>query len=209
MYYYVTSPKELTELRQCGVYIQDVNGKLWKTEEWDGSVEPNAVAVIDHKCKVLIALKDATPSVMQMSATNSTPFEEYMRSIQDGGVLHDYNGARNTANILKVQPSTEYAAGYCSSFVFPDGKTKGHLPSAGQLCTVYNNKDEVNAALKACGGTAMIQSHYWSSTFWGVDRLKRRSCWIFCLKDCNCIGSDLDFKCYVRPFADLLTVNFL
>ena len=39
-----------------GVYIQDVNGNLWKTEEWDNSVKPNAIAVVADEAKLLIAL---------------------------------------------------------------------------------------------------------------------------------------------------------
>jgi hypothetical protein len=44
----------------------------------------------------------------------------------------DYNGRLNTDAILSLKPDTDLAAGYCNSFIFPDGVTKGHLPSCGE-----------------------------------------------------------------------------
>lgn len=96
----------------------------------------------------------------------------------------DMKSAENTANIMKLQSGTGYAAGYCNSFTFPDGKTKGLLPAFGWLQTAYDNKAAVDACLAACGATAMDTSNYhWASTFWGVSSYGYRYCWMLYWSD--------------------------
>lgn len=183
-----------------GVYIQDVNGKLWGMEEWDNSVKPNAIAVISNEAKFLIALTEPT-SCMRISSGCIDPFEEYMMCAMYSAIaLSDYDGAENTASIMKMLPSTDYAAGYCNAFTFPDGKTKGFLPSLGQLNLAYQNKAAVSAALSKCGGTAMTNGYYWSSTFWGVNG-NHRYCWNLYWSDGGVNCSYLNSRTYVRPFA--------
>ena len=183
-----------------GVFIEDVNGMLWKTDDWDGSVKPNAIAVIADESKFRIALNE--PSSRMAISCNSDPLEDYMTEIiVRTAARADYNGACNTAKILRMRSSIGYAAGYCNAFTFPDGKTKGFLPSLGQLYLAYQNKDAVDAALNKCGGTAMTSSYYWSSSFWGIYGGGRR-CWELFWGD-GTIGYDrLDYGTYVRPFAN-------
>ena len=195
---------------EYGVFIQDTNGKLWKTEEWEVakwkySAEPNAVAVIAKETKFLIALSQQ--QLMTLSNSFATPFEEYMTGTLDKTkAKSDYDGMGNTERMLLAQPSSDYAAGYCNAFTFPDGKTKGYLPSLGQLNLAYQNKAAVDAALAACGGTAMNCStgcYYWSSTFcgyYGIDDCRR--CWMFDWGDCDIIICGLYYVSRVRPFAN-------
>lgn len=182
------------------VYIQDINGKLWETEDWDNSVKPNAIAIITDETKFLMALEQ---SDLQMSNICQTDFDEYMFAALTSHVaIKNYDGAGNTVRMLKAQSSTDYAAGYCNAFTFPDGKTKGYLPSLGQLYLACRNKGEVNAALSKCGGTAMADSYYWSSTFWGNNQYNYRSCWVLGWNYSDIFNVRLiDIK-YVRPFAD-------
>ena len=138
---------------EYGVFIQDTNGKLWETEDWDNSVKPNAIAIITDETKFLMALEQTD---LQISSTCQTELEEHMYAASCHKLaISDYDGAGNTARMLKAQPSTDYAAGYCNAFVFPNGKTKGYLPSLGQLYLAYQNGEAVNDALRACGGTVM------------------------------------------------------
>lgn len=200
-------PQDTDSVKESGVYIQDVNGKLWKTEEWDYSAKPNAIAVITKETKFLIALSQ---SAMRLSNSDHTPLENHMFETSFSSVAKgDYNGVGNTANILKAQSNASFAAGYCKGFTFPDKKTRGYLPSLGQLYLAYQNKAAVDSALSACGGTAMIYSktaywiYYWSSTFWGADCSTQDRCWAL-----NWSNGDLDYNLldksnYVRPFADL------
>lgn len=195
------SINETPQLPINGVYIQDINGKLWKTEDWDNSVKPNAVAVIADEAKFLIALTQA-PSTTTISSFSTAPLDNYMMAALDSAVAKaDYNGAGNTANIMKLQSSTDYAAGYCNAFTFPDGSTKGYLPSLGQLNLAYQNKDAIDAALSKCGGIGMIEDYYWSSTFSGVNG-SGRSCWVFRWNGGIYSFDYVSHYYYVRPFAD-------
>lgn len=187
---------------EYGVFIQDTNGKLWETEDWDNSVKPNAIAIITDETKFLMALEQ---SDLQISSTCQTEFEEHMYAASTShAAIKNYDGAGNTARMLKVQPSTDYAAGYCNAFTFPNGKTKGYLPSLGQLYLACRNKGKVNAALGKCGGTAMgiPYVYYWSSTFWGNNRYGYRNCWILSWSDGGVDNYYLNSYFYVRPFAD-------
>ena len=184
-----------------GVYIQDVNHKLWKIEDWDGSVKPNAIAVMSGSIKFLVALTQRS-STMQLGSRYCEPIENHMAETSSLiAAKTDYDGVGNTAKILQVQPSATYAAGYCDSFVFPDGKTKGFLPSLGQLRLAFQNKTNIDAALAACGGTAMSTEYYWSSTFRGLYDIYRRF-WMLYWNDGMVSFNGLSSSHYVRPFAD-------
>ena len=160
-----------------GTFIEDINGNLYTRSEWGSSSHgtANAVVVLTDACKVRLALTQPS-STMQIHSSSNGALENYMTAIgNEAQAKADYNGAANTTNIMKLQSSTSYTAGWCNAFKFPNGTT-GCLPSLGQLWTLYQNKTEVDACLSACGGTAMTNNYYWSSTFWGVSG-SNRVCW--------------------------------
>ena len=191
------------ETIKLGVFIQDKSGKLWTTDSWDTSnnSNANAIAVLTSNVKVLVALTDSG-GTKQIHSSYSGALENYMTAISDTTQAKaDYKGAENTANIMKLQSSTSYAAGWCNAFTFPDGKTKGHLPSLGEFWEVYQNKSLVDAALSKCGGTAInTGSYHWCSTFWGIDG-GNRFCWILRWSVGYVSYYDLDDRRYVRAFA--------
>ena len=194
------SINEAPQLPSNGVYIQDNKGNLWETEDWDGSVKPNAVAVIADEAKFLIALTQA-PSTTTISSFSTATLDKYMMAALDSDVAKaDYNGAGNTANIMKLPQRTDYAANYCSTYILPDGNTKGYLPSLGQLNLAYQNKEAVNAALSKCGA-AMFEDYYWSSTFAGVNG-SGRSCWTLRWNGGIVSYDYVSHYYHVRPFAD-------
>ena len=185
-----------------GVYIEGLDGRAYTVDEWHGGDTANSVVAASGDVKFRIALTDA-PSQMGISSDYTDPLENYMAAISgETEAMADYDGAQNTAKILQMQPSTGYAAGYCDAFVFPDGKTKGFLPSLGQLWLAYQNKAAVDAALVACSGTAMTTSHYWTSTFSRVSGSRRR-CWVFGWNYGSAKDGNLNYDNYVRPFANL------
>lgn len=188
---------------QLGVFIQDINGKLWTTDNWDASnnANANAIAVLTNNVKVLVALTDSG-GTKRISRDYDSPIENYCTAISDTtAAKSDYDGKTNTANILKTVSSTSYAAGWANAFTFPDG-TKGHLPALGEFWEVYQNKAAVDAALAKCGGTAMDTSYYhWCSTFWGVSSSGQRDCWILQWPDGDTSHSHLNGSHYVRAFA--------
>ena len=192
------------ETIKLGVFIQDKSGKLWTTDSWDTSnnSNANAIAVLTSNVKVLVALTDSG-GTKQIHSSYSGALENYMTAITDTTQAKaDYKGAENTANIMKLQSSTSYAAGWCNAFTFPDGKTKGHLPSLGEFWEVYQNKSLVDAALSKCGGTAInTGSYHWCSTFWGINNGSYRNCWVLRWSDGSVSYNNLSINYYVRAFA--------
>lgn len=190
----------ITYSGSSGVFIEATNGMLYTSSEWSSSKTANSIVVAGNGVSFRMAVTQA-PSAMPISSSYTDPLENYMTGISDATAAKaDYNGSGNTANIIKMQPSTDYAAGYCNAFTFPDGKTKGFLPSLGQLNLAYQNKAAVDAALSKCGGTAMTNDYYWSSTFWGVDG-NYRICWRLNWSDGYVNYNGLNSNYYVRPFA--------
>ena len=185
-----------------GVYIEATNGKLFTAKEWTGSLTPNSVVVIQDEVRFRIALTEPS-DLMKIHSNGTDALENYMTAIQSFAQAKlDMKSAENTANIMKLQSGTGYAAGYCNSFTFPDGKTKGLLPALGWLWTMFNKKDAVNACLSACGATSMDTSgSYWSSTFWGMRGGETRACWVLYWSSGNVGNGALEDIRRVRPFA--------
>lgn len=196
----MSSKKQTTLLN--GVYIEATNGELFTADKWTGSLTPNSVVVIQDEVRFRIALTQSS-STMKIHSSSFGTLENYMTAIRNTAQAKlDMKSTENTANIMKLQSGTGYAAGYCNAFTFPDGKTKGLLPALGWLQTAYDNKAAVDACLAACGATAMDTSnHYWTSTFWGVDSGDNRRCWILHWLYDNVSHLYLDYGRLVRPFA--------
>ena len=197
----MSSKKKPTPLLN-GVYIEATNGELFTADKWTGSLTPNSVVVIQDEVRFRIALTQSS-SMMKIHSSPTGPLEKYMTAISDTAQAKlDMKSAENTANIMKLQNGTDYAAGYCNSFTFPDGKTKGLLPAFGWLQTAYDNKAAVDVCLAACGATAMDTSNYhWASTFWGMDG-GDRCCWILHWSGGNVSNDYLNTSYRVRPFAE-------
>lgn len=186
-----------------GVFIEATDGTLHQSTEWTGAKTANSIVVKQPTVAFRIALTQLS-SKMQIHSSKSGTLENYMTAIGDSSQAKlDMKSAENTANIMKLQSGTGYAAGYCNSFTFPDGKTKGLLPALGWLQTAYDNKAAVDACLAACGATAMDTSNYhWASTFWGVGTGGSRLCWILGWSDGLVSNDFLNYSHRVRPFAE-------
>ena len=193
-----------------GVFIQDVNGNLWNTEDWDKSVKPNAVAIISKRCKFLIALANLG-YLCQMSDYRDIPFETIVDTFNDKRLAKtDYNGFKNTEIITnEFGKKYNFATGQCSKYTFPDGKTTGYIPSFGQLWMDYRNKDAVDAAFKACGGRKITKyAPYWSSTFSKNERGERGFFMLHWFDGYTYVGNPV-IRNRVRPFADFVGEHFL
>ena len=186
-----------------GVFIEATDGTLHQSTEWTGAKTANSIVVRQPTTAFRIALTQSS-NTMQINSSSSVALENYMTAISDKVQAKlDMKSAKNTANIMKVQSGTGYAAGYCNAFTFPDGKTKGLLPALGWLQTAYDNKAAVDAFLAACGATAMDTSNYhWTSTFWGVGSYDNRYCWSLKWSDGGVNFDYLDTSLRVRPFAE-------
>lgn len=187
-----------------GVYIQDINGNFWKSKDWDGSVEPNAIALINEGCKFRIALDGN--DMMPIHNCNSIAFEEVLEPYKrkEDAVL-DYDGAYNTKMLLMMQCNNpDSAVGYCNSYVFPDGVTHGYLPSLGELYKASLNRLEIGTALNACGGRQFAKKFHWSSTLRGqVFGGENRSMWTMGWHNEYVDWLTPSCQVAVRPFAPL------
>ena len=190
-----------TTITDNGVYIEGLNGKFYTKDNWQYGHAANSVVVASGDVKFRVALTE--PSDMALSNSYYTPFENYMGTSDSTAAKADYDGAGNTEKMLNAQPSTAYAAGYCNAFVFPDGRTKGYLPSLGQLNLLYQYRPAIYNTLTKCGGTYLKNDgYYWSSTFGAIS--PRRMFWEFSWKDgFTMIYDGLTDHHYVRPFANL------
>lgn len=185
-----------------GVYIQDINGNFWKSKDWDGSVEPNAIALINENCRLMIALDGN--DMMPINDCNRIAFEEVLTPYYDrGDAMLDYDGAHNTKMLLTMQCNNhDSAVGYCNSYVFPDGVTHGYLPSLGELHTAFLNRLEIGTALNACGGRQFAKKFHWSSTLRGKSfDCELRSLWVMNWSDDYADWLTPSCQVAVRPFA--------
>ena len=186
-----------------GVFIEATDGTLHQSTEWTGAKTANSIVVKQPTVAFRIALTQSS-NAMRIHSSNDGTLENYMTAIRDAAQAKlDMKSAENTANIMKLQSGTDYATGYCNSFTFPDGKTKGLLPALGWLQTAYDNKATVDACLAACGATAMNTSdYYWTSTFWGVYNTTNRVCWTMSWSSGDAGNSGIYYGYRVRPFAE-------
>ena len=154
-----------------GVFIQDIDGKLWTSKEWNqGKSRANGVAV----------LSSSHPNGGFVIAPTQVDYSEGRKWSKDGAqdsvsgvttttnpsvAIKDYKGIRNSSAIVsKYGAGTDYAAGWCNNYTFKNGK-KGYLGSCGEWQKAYNNKAEIDACMSLIGGTAIDTiDYYWTSS---------------------------------------------
>ena len=187
-----------------GVYIEGLDGKAYTVDKWQSGNTANSVIVASGDVKFRMALIQQPQKSIHSNYID--PFENYMTGIDLAEAEADYNGAENTANIMKLQPSTGYAAGWCDAYVFPDGKTKVYLPSLGQLWIAWGYKENVDAAFRACGVVGKWESYFnrqVTSTFWGVDDRGFRYFWTLTWGNLRVQYLVSNYTNQVCPFADI------
>lgn len=152
-----------------GVYIQDINGKLWTEEKWDGSVTPNGIAVIAGVCRFVIALEDTFTSGKRWGGNNIL-IEGIYTAATVSMASKDYNGKEQTDIIISSLEGVNdgYVTGApalksCKDFVFPDGSS-GYMGAAGEWDIAMSYKESIDSALLKCGGSSLLNIAYYTST---------------------------------------------
>lgn len=150
---------------KLGVYILHTNGGLYTADEWNTAWNANAVgvAVLTNEKKFVIAPTDSGGT--KQIYNDYFTYPDLPQISSGSSAKADLNGETNTPKMTAVYgTSNTYAAGYCASYTFKNGK-KGYLPSLGEWWIAYNNKAAIDAAMSKCGGTAINTGYYhWSST---------------------------------------------
>lgn len=148
---------------QLGVFILDVNNRIYTSDEWKTSNNNKAVgvAVLTDDVKFVIA-----PNELEKKRFYSdyiVPVPNIANYTTTDAAKTDYNGLSNTEKIVAAYDSNPiYVAGACSSFIFKNGY-KGYLPSIGELWVAYQNKTEIDICMNRIKGD-VISENYWSST---------------------------------------------
>lgn len=157
---FLTSGEELGGMATVGngVYIQDINGRYWTEDMWDGSVEPNGIAVITDECSFVISLTENNSISFGGTGEKTNLSLQRYRTIDSA--ITDYNGKTNTDALVSFYPYG--ASKWCSTYIFPNGHV-GYLGSAGEWQKYLENEDYVDSLIDKVGGTPLAW-YYWSST---------------------------------------------
>ena len=210
-----TSPSSVTETANnktktismeyslvVNVFIEATDGTLYKSTEWKGAKIVNSIVVKQPTASFRIALTQSG-SDLKISDHYYDTWEDKMSSMgSESWAKSDMKSATNTSKMLEFNGWNTYAAGYCASYTFPDGKTKGLLPALGWWQVAYENKEAIDACLLACGGDPMETNDlYWSSTFYGNDH-GRRSFWGYNWSNGHVTYFEVNSAFETRPFAE-------
>lgn len=156
--------KVLYNIDSSGAYIQHIDGKLYRPEDWTAnafdSSAANGVALVTEDCSFVIAKADL-PKLYW--ANSSKLVEGIGTATEKETALKDFAGLQNTQKISELGAENN-AAYSCSQYIFPNG-ANGYLPALGELGAIKANRTKINTALNACGGTSLdLYGIYWSST---------------------------------------------
>lgn len=165
---YPTGPK--------GVYILDIDNKLFKKDKWD--IENNSkamgVAVITDNCAFCIQIiEDGRLYPFTTDGHLIDEFPSVVTTKNEEVALKDFNGYSNSNTITSNDWDKIYEAVFAAWVEWPNGHTNGYVGSLGEWQELYQHIDEVNEYLALIEGDP-IDSYYWSSTLYDTEAV-----WIF------------------------------
>ena len=151
-----------------GIYIEDKYGVLYTVGNWSSGNNANANSVVVVTVVESFRISKSGESLAMHSSYDDN-WDDTLTPITKYDVAKaDYNGVYNTQQIMKLQPSSGYAAGWCDAYIFPDGVTKGYLPAMGEIDIIMQNLSNINTALSKCGGESIQKDYHLSSTYYGL-----------------------------------------
>ena len=145
-----------------GAFVEATDGTLYTSSAWSSSGKiANSVVVIGTNHTYRIALNGSSYRDKPIHSNSSDKMNQYLPQLSVvGDAYEDWDGKKNTEKILNFNiqfgsNTTSYAAPYCINYVFPDGKTHGYIPSAGQAHYTALNSSIIKACMEAAGGTTV------------------------------------------------------
>lgn len=165
---YPTGPK--------GVYILDIDNKLFKKDKWD--IENNSkamgVAVITDNCAFCIQIiEDGRLYPFTTDGHLIDEFPSVVTTKDREVALKDFKGYSDSNTITDNDWDRIYEAVFAAWVEWPNGHTNGYVGSLGEWQELYQHIDEVNEYLALIDGDP-IDSYYWSSTLYDTETV-----WIF------------------------------
>lgn len=160
---YPTGPK--------GVYILDIDNKLFKKDKWDikNNSKAMGVAVITDNCAFCIQIIE--DEGLYHFTTDGHLIDEFPSVVttKDREVaLKDFKGYSNSNTITGNDWDRIYEAIFAAWVEWPNGHTNGYVGSLGEWQELYQHIDEVNEYLALIDGDP-IDSYYWSSTLYDTE----------------------------------------
>ena len=173
-----------------GVYIVDLEGKLYTTANWTGGSNATGVALINDKVSIIIAPKNwYTHNSDNDGAWNGnirSTWGGYKKTVtgiktttSSSDAITDFAGSTNTDAIISQLKGTtddysQYytgapAAEYCRAYSNGcKGVGQWYLPAAGEYNQIVLNKAAIKEALTAISGelfnSAGLDGYEWTST---------------------------------------------
>lgn len=146
----------------------------YKLTEFSASDKANAVGIliVEGGKHIVLALDEYDGTMFWSTTNNGSGVYDTSRT----SIIGKFDGKTNTATIIeKLGADVALAANYCNTYAKsitnnPDGKETGitagkwWLPSLGELQMIRNHYGTIQKALNICGGTALQNTAYWSST---------------------------------------------
>lgn len=159
-----------------GVYILDIDNKLFKKDKWD--IENNSkamgVAVITDNCAFCIQIiEDGRLYPFTTDGNLIDEFPSVVTTKDREVALKDFKGYSNSNTIVANDWDRIYEAIFAVFVEWPNGHTDGYVGSLGEWQELYQHIDEVNEYLALIDGDP-IDSYYWSSTLYDTETV-----WIF------------------------------
>lgn len=152
-----------------------IKPQYWSDYQNSGEVA-EGVLVIEGGHHLVVAPTESENNLLWSSAdvNGNTVYGYYSDRVK---AFSDFNGMRNTANIIKassdsaVTNTASYAAGFCNLYSRTNANGKGltagrwWLPSIGELLMIYANMSKINYCLSLINGaTPLKRNWYWSSS---------------------------------------------
>ena len=149
-----------------GVYIEDINGKLWDIDEWDSSVAANGIAVLTDNCRFVMCASlnrwtaqwahSNTTGVY--ACTTVTPYRSEAVQV--------FSGYEDTKNVLaNIDTNVAPAWSIIKDVKFPNGQSS-YMGSAGEWQAAFENYQDVRRAVDKIGAYIDEYGNYATSTMY-------------------------------------------
>lgn len=160
-----------------GVYIMNINKRLFPKESWDTSknADVSGIAVKTDRGLYCIAKKEFYRTVKW---GDKVLVPNCFTSTDEVEAKGDYNGEKNTQAIIAQFGSQNFAAKVCQDYKFPHG-SNGYLPSLGEWCDVLQNGDvkKIDECLILIGGNTMFDYDVSDNYKWSSSQYDKNNAW--------------------------------
>lgn len=144
-----------------GVFIQDIYGRLYTEDEWDGTQTANGIAVLTDECQFVMAFfQENINKTWGETGVDISNLENYADVYK---AAEDFDGVGNTSKIMAAYSNYNTAAGYCALYTSTNGKTC-YLGAAGEWQAIYNNMTTITRMIGLIGGVSLKSKVWWTST---------------------------------------------